>query len=391
MLIVGAGPVGLVAALRLRERGMRVRVVDEQAAVSKRTYPVLLHPQTLRVLDSLGISESLRWRGRYIKHLVVFADNLRRVVLDLPSAEEIAPGALTLPQDVLRQALMLRLATLGTQVEWQTRLVALEQDAAGVRLSLVRRGLTESRAPELKPETFDVGAESLVAEFVVGADGAHSAVRRALGIPMVPHGSPESYVFFDAADARAGDEAHLVLQAGYGSSVYPVHSGQSRFSFQVASATPTSPGLMELGRLLTERLPWYAARPEGFDWSGAADFQPAMAASFGNGRVWLAGDAAHSTSPLGGQSVNVGMQEADALATLIAESVTEQRGELGTKYAAARRREWNALLGFGPNAPGFPNAPAWILRSMPRLLSHLPVSGEDLEDVLQQLRARTRE
>ena len=388
VLVVGAGPVGLVAAIALRQQGIRVRIVDEHTADSKRTYPVLLHAQTLRVLHSLGISAPLTWRGRFIRHLAVYADNLRRVVLDLPSAEELAPGAMTLPQDALRQALMVRLSALGTEVEWQTRLAALEQDADCVRMGLIRRARVEGAAPELTAEWLDVAAESAEAQFVIGADGIASTVRKALGIEMTEQGPRETYVFYDTTAGRAGDEAHLVLAGGYGSSVYPIHGGQSRFSFRIATAPLFEPGLMELGRLLADRMPWYAEQPGRFEWCGSADFQPSKACSFGERRVWLAGDAAHSTGPLGAQSMNVGMQEADELALHIGESLAQQRGALGTAYAAGRRADWDRLLGFGPNAPSLPHAPAWVGRNLPALLAALPASGDDLHDALEQLRVR---
>jgi 2-polyprenyl-6-methoxyphenol hydroxylase-like FAD-dependent oxidoreductase len=145
---------------------------------------------------------------------------------------------------------------------------------------------------------------------------------------------------------------------------------------------------MELSRLLADRMPWYTAQPGSFEWCGSTDFQPAVASSFGDGRVWLAGDAAHSTGPLGAQSMNVGMQEADELTLHIAESLTGQRGALGTAYAAGRRLEWNRLLGLGAGAPSLAHAPAWVGRNMPQLLTALPVSGDDLHDVLEQLRVR---
>jgi 2-polyprenyl-6-methoxyphenol hydroxylase-like FAD-dependent oxidoreductase len=305
----------------------------------------------------------------------------------LPSAREVAPGAMTLPQDVLRQALMQRLSILGTEVRWQTRLVALDQDCDGVRVQLVRRQKTEGMAPELKPEWLDVGAETAVAGFVIGADGRGSTVRKALGIGMVEYGERETYVFYDAADRRAGDEAHLVFSAGYGNSVYPLHGGRSRFTFRVAVSTPNSPGILELGKLLTDRLPWYAVEPGSFEWSGIADFQPALATSFGDRRVWLAGDSAHCTGPLGGQSINVGLREAHALALRIGESLTHGHYPLGTGYATERRAEWNRLL--GSDAPNPAHAPAWVARSMRRLLPALPVSGKDLDDVLDQLRVRS--
>jgi 2-polyprenyl-6-methoxyphenol hydroxylase-like FAD-dependent oxidoreductase len=385
VLIVGAGPVGLVAAIRLRLQGISVRVIDQQSSSSKRTYPVVLHPRTLRILDGLGLSAPLTWRGRFIKHLAIYADDLRRVVLALPSAEEIAPGAMTLPQDVLRQALMQRLTSLGVEVEWQTGLAALEQDCDSVRLGLQRRERVDGATPSHAP--VDIAAAPTIAEFVVGADGRDSTVRKALGSEMVEYGERETYVFYDAPDRRAGDEAHLVLAPGHVSSVYPLHGGLSRFSFRVD--TPQPPGLLGLGKMLAERLPWYSAEPGAFEWSGSMDFQPALATSFGDRRVWLAGDAAHVTGPLGGQSINIGMQEAHDLALRIAESLSERHYPLGSGYAAERRSEWSRLLGLRPYALNLTHTPAWIARNMRQLLPCLPVSGDDLEDVLLQLQGST--
>ena len=389
VLVVGAGPAGLVAAIRLREQGLQVRIVDEQTADTKRTYPVVLHPRTLQVLASLGVTAPLEWRGRFIKHLAVYVDNLQRLVLDLPSAEEVAPGALTLPQDVLRRGLVNRQSSLGTEIEWQTRLVALEQDAARVRVGLVHRERVEGQAPTLKPEWLDVSAESLEADYVVAADGRQSTVRSALGIELTGRGAREAYIFYDIADRRAGDVAQLVLTAGSCSSVFPLQGDTSRLSFQVSVLAPQAPGLTELRDLLATRMPWYAAEPSTFDWSGSAEFYPALATSFGQGRVWLAGDAAHSTGPLGGQSINVGMHEADDLARRIVHTLSAGGGPLGAGYAEQRRLEWHRLFGMGPSAPSMAHAPDWVSRNIARLLPSLPVSGDDLDDVLEQLRVRT--
>jgi 2-polyprenyl-6-methoxyphenol hydroxylase-like FAD-dependent oxidoreductase len=389
VLVVGAGPVGLIAAIRLREQGVAVRVIDEQTAEAKRTYPVLLHPRTLHILASLGVTAPLEWRGRFIKHVAVYADDLRRVVLDLPSAEQIAPGAVTLPQDVLRQGLMNRLSSLGTEVEWKKRLVALEQSEGLVRVGLVRRERVEGEAPKLKPEWLDVASETVEAEFVVGADGIRSAVRKTLGIEMVDRGPREAYVFYDVPDGRAGDEAHLILAAGYASTVYPLQANLSRFSFQVAVRTSEAPGLTELRELLASRMPWYAASPTNFEWSGAAEFHPALASSFGERRVWLAGDAAHSVGPLGAQSVNVGMHEADDLARRISHSLADGPVPLASGYAEQRRIEWYRLFGLGSSAPSLARAPTWVSQNIAQLLPTLPVSGDELDDVLEQLRVRT--
>ena len=389
VLVVGAGPVGLIAAIRLREQGIAVRVIDEQTVESKRTYPVVLHPRTLHILASLGVTAPLEWRGRFIKHVAIYADDARRLVLDLPSAEEVAPGAMTLPQDVLRQGLMNRLSSLGTEVEWKTRLIALEQSEGWVRVGLARCERVEGEAPALKPEWLDVAVETIETDFVIGADGIRSTVRKTLGIELVERGPREAYVFYDAPDQRAGDTAQLILAAGYGSTVYPLQANLSRFSFQVAVRTPEAPALTQLRELLASRMPWYAADPTSFEWSGSAEFHPAVASSFGERRVWLAGDAAHSTGPLGGQSINVGIHEADDLARRISENLANRPGPLGSGYAEQRRIEWNRLFGLAPSAPSLARAPAWVGQTMAQLLPSLPVSGDDLDDVLEQLKVRT--
>jgi 2-polyprenyl-6-methoxyphenol hydroxylase-like FAD-dependent oxidoreductase len=388
VLVIGAGPVGLVAAIRLREQGVDVRIVDEQTETSKRTYPVVIHPRTLRLLSSLGMTAPLEWRGRAIRHLAIYADEMRRAVLSLPSAEPIAPGVLTLPQDVLRQALVHRLSTLGVEVEWKTRLVAIDQDPARVRVELVRRETVEG--PELKTEWLDVASQTLEVELVVAADGIRSTVRRALGIEMVQHGAREIYAFFDAADQRAGDEAHLVFSRDYGSSIYPLQGSVSRFSFQVGAGALQPPAATHLRQLLSDRMPWYAGGVDDFEWSGSAEFHPALAARFGEGRVWLAGDAAHATGPLGGQSVNVGMHEADDLALRMAEAFRDWSFDrLGPRYCEQRRIEWGRFFGLGPSKPDTSRAPEWVRRHVGALLPSLPAAGDDLDDLLEQLGVRT--
>jgi 2-polyprenyl-6-methoxyphenol hydroxylase-like FAD-dependent oxidoreductase len=389
VLVVGAGPVGLVAAICLREQGVNVRIVDEQSEASKRSYPVIVHARTLRLLGRLGVTAPLEWRGRFVSKLSVHTEGALRAELQLPSAEPVAPGALTLPQDVLRRALVLRLSTLGVEIEWQTRLVALEQDAAQVRVALVRRERAESSGPSPGSEWLDVATQTFDTDFVVGADGRRSTVRRALRIEMQAHGRRELYAFFDAPDARAGAEAHLVFSEGYGSTVYPLHGDWSRFSFELGAAAPQAPGVEQLRELLAARLPWYGQAVDGFEWSGSAEFHPAVAQRFGENRAWLAGDAAHVTGPLGGQSINVGMHEADELARHLASALQTSEANLGRDYGEQRRIEWSRLFGLQPSQPDVSKSPAWVRQHVRSLIPSLPAAGDDLDDLLEQLKIST--
>jgi len=378
VLVVGAGPVGLIAALRLRDQGVAVRIIERQPSHSIHTFPVVLHPATLRILSSLGLTAALFWRGRPVSRLAIYTDGERRAVLDLPTVAGISPGALTLPQDILRKTLVNALTARGVAIEWGTELALLTQDDARVRCRL--RAAEPSAAPP-------VADELLEADFVIGADGYESAVRSALGIELVDHGALQSYVFFDAVTQRAGSEAQLVLLEDSANAAYPVQGNLARFSFQLATALHRTPDLSALKELMAARLPFYGEQVQGVEWSGVAEFRRALVERFGVGRVWLAGEAAHLTGPLGTQSINVGIDEASELALRMGDCLRHPtRDHFGQDYENKRRQQWRQLLGLdAPSALG-PRSVGWALEHLNRLLPSLPASGSDLDDLLDQLR-----
>src|SRR5690242_18142356 len=95
VVIAGAGPVGLFAALHLQRRGIDVMVVDEAAPTAARSFAVVLHPRTVAMLANVGLVEPLLWQGQSFRHVAVFADGERRALLTLPLDGEYADGALT--------------------------------------------------------------------------------------------------------------------------------------------------------------------------------------------------------------------------------------------------------------------------------------------------------
>ena len=381
VLVVGAGPVGLVAALRLRSQGVDVRIVDQQSQLRAHSFPVVLHPKSLRLLSQLGVAAALFWRGRPITRLAIYTDHERRAVLDLPSGG-IAPGALTLPQDIVRQALLHQLAELGVTVEWNTRLAVLQQDEHTVWGRLVHE---DSARLMLKARRLEVSA--FEADFVVGADGYDSSVREALGIELVDHGGLQTFAFFDAATLRSGTEAQLALSEDHCDSVYPLQGGHSRFSFQVNRGLNRALDEGALHELVSARLPWYGKEVQGCEWSGISEFRRALVTHYGSGRVWLAGEAAHLTGPAGVQSLNVGLDEADELGRHIAHALQEPRTPpFGPDYEARRLWQWRELLGLSDRAELTERSASWTRRVLHRLLPCLPASEADLDDLLDQLR-----
>lgn len=383
VLVVGAGPVGLLAALRLRQRGVSVRLVDQQPEHRAHTFPVVFHPQSLRLLAELGVTAAMYWRGRPVTRLAIATERERRAVLELPRVRELGAGALTLPQDTLRQALVNALLDLGVTVEYDTRLDVLQQDESGVwgRLQHERPAqmLLGSRRAEVR---------AFQADFVVGADGYESTVRASLGIQLEDHGRLESFAFFDATTSSSAKEALLALAQGTASSVYPLQGGQARFSFQLSRSLHQAPDLGTLRQLIASRLPWFEGEIISCDWAGVAEFRCALASSFGRGRIWLAGEAAHLTGPLGVQSLNIGLDEANELALRISGSLqTQLAPTFGAHYGAQRRRQWRRVLGLSDSVAPRPNARDWTERYLGQLMTSLPASGPDLGVLLAQLRA----
>jgi len=383
VLVVGAGPVGLLAALRLRDQGIDVRVVDQQPAERSHTFPVVLHPLSVRLLNDLGLVAPLFWRGRPVTRLAVYTEYERRAVLELPEATGVTSGAVTLPQDILRQALISALRQRGVTIEWNLRLAELQQDQQSAWGRLVQRdplGTMHQGAPRADDSAFE-------ADFVIGADGYESTVRETLGIELVAAGPLQTFAFFDAPTRRTGIEAQLALSEDFSNSVYPQQGGISRFSFQVSKALHGAADHGSLCELVAARLPWYGEVPGRCDWSGVAEFRSALVSHFGRGRIWLAGEAAHLTSPIGVQSMNVGLDEANELALHISQQLRHPGCKpFGDDYDARRQRQWRELLGLEDRAALSSRSPSWARRHRTRLMSCLPASEDDLDDLLNQLR-----
>ena len=190
-----------------------------------------------------------------------------------------------------------------------------------------------------------------------------------------------------AFSPRSGSEAQLALSEEFANAVYPIQGGLTRFSFELASSLHRPPDSESLRELVEARIPWYADQPDRCEWSGIAEFRRALVQRFGEGRVWLAGEAAHLTGPLGVQSLNVGLDEANELAEHMAHDLRHPSSEpFGQAYEARRQRQWRTLLGLEPVATMSGRTPAWVRRHLRQLLSCLPASGGDLDDLLEQLR-----
>jgi 2-polyprenyl-6-methoxyphenol hydroxylase-like FAD-dependent oxidoreductase len=403
VLIVGAGPVGLFAALSLVERDVKVRIVDHAVRSATHSYALVLHGEALGYLAELGMLDQVL-EGAYRVERVAFYDgSLRRAEIDLSSLGGPYGFLAVTRQDVLENLLERELRGRGVEVEWNHRAARLEPRADGVGVS-IEKLVSESVGYAVSHTEWVVGKRrSLEVPFIVGADGYGSLVRRQLEIEFPEVGSAEQFAVFEFdSDFDARNEMRVILDDQSTNVLWPLPDGRVRWSFEIsASRLPQEVrrkdrafadlGSMRfpvldaslLSELLAERAQWFDGSLGSIHWRMAVRFERRLAERFGQGRIWLAGDAGHMAGPVGAQSMNVGLREARDLA-LIVEKVLK-RGEGMDRFAAydrERRAEWRALLGLHGELRG---GEGWLGGVAPRLVPCVPASGKALAALLGRL------
>src|SRR6185436_131626 len=159
-----------------------------------------------------------------------------------------------------------------------------------------------------------------------------------------------------------------------------------RWGFQIRNASEHSASMDRLERLIAARAPWFTARPSQIYWSTLGMFERRLARSFGNGGVWLAGDAAHQAAPVGVHSMNSGLVEARELAARISRTQRAAGApSLLEEFATETRAAWQWLLGADRSVRALPGADPWVRQTSARILACIPASGDDLEPLLRQV------
>jgi 2-polyprenyl-6-methoxyphenol hydroxylase-like FAD-dependent oxidoreductase len=406
VLVSGAGPVGMATALQLADLNVRVSIIDKDGGPASHNYACVLHPETSRILEELGLGTHLERNAHKIDSVGCYEGEARCAEFSLASLETHTPYLSILPQSSLEEILEEELARRGVPVHWWRRLGDLEFDSDRAWFTI--DSLTETGKGYAVPHVDRIVGRSVggQAAFVIGADGRDSHVRQMLGIRQTTMGPPLYYHIYDlVTNGNFPDELRIVLHEGTINLFTPL-SGTScrwmlqvppedlaeeahlkdRTHFRIVDPPAEDEAMSQFLSSVQQIAPWFHARIIEMDWHGSVPFEQKLANSFGHGRCWLVGDAAHTTTPIGMHSMNVGIHEGTALAHILSRVLArEDSTGLLDRFNSDSRKEWEQLFGLGQTATPGNFCLAWARKFRGSLLSNLPVSGAHLESLLGQV------
>ncbi|MGV4922952.1 FAD-dependent monooxygenase [Streptomyces sp. BHT-5-2] len=313
VIVVGAGPTGLLLAGDLAEAGLAVTLLERRDdTTSNLSRALAVHARSLEQLDARGLADELIAGGHRLPALQVFGG----ATLPADQLRSRFPLVLITPQYEVERLLLRRARQAGVTFRYGSEVLGLDQDADGATVHF--------RTVEDAAEGSTEGARSLRAAYVVGTDGARSAVREAIGLPFPGKAVIRSVVLADVRLARTPESPFTVNAQGdsfaligsFGDGWYRV-IGWSRHARADDDAPVDLDEVREVTRLaFGTDYGMHDAR-----WISRFHSDERQAPAYRVGRVFLAGDAAHVHSPAGGQGMNAGLQDAANLGWKLAATV----------------------------------------------------------------------
>jgi 3-(3-hydroxy-phenyl)propionate hydroxylase len=338
ILIAGGGPVGVVAALALARQGFAVRVFEADASINEAPRAATIHPATLEMLADLDLIDEVIARGLVARTFQFW---------DRPSGQMIAqfdhavlardtryPFVVQCEQHKLANLVIGRLRGFAsTSFDFSAQVTAIEPGADAVAITVARGNATER----------------VIGSYLIGADGGRSTVRKALGIAFEGYTFPERFLVlttpFDFARERSCGFRSYFSDPDEWANLFKVAGNDGRGLWRVVFPTLSGETDDEVlnENAVQRRLQKFFPKPGAYPvvHRNLYNVHQRVATRFGDGRVFLAGDAAHVNNPIGGLGLNCGIHDAVELANLLGSVL---RGEAPTAQLAiydGRRRPIN--------------------------------------------------
>lgn len=348
ILIVGAGPTGLTMALELALLDIPFRIIEKEATPSDKSRALVIHPRSLELLRRHGLAETIVERSTVGTGARIYVNKKKTVefnIEDLGFENTAFPAPIWISQAETEAILASHLeSTYDVTIERSAVASEITQDDTGVNVTITKH--------EQK--------EHIRCSYVIGCDGAHSAVRRAAGLSFEGGPYPQDFILCDAHMRwNLADEEAKPLTGFFGPTgilvMFPMQNGAVRL---VASRPPdilkdsdpdADPTLDNFRAIISQMVPGEVELSDPI-WLARFRLHHRAVSTFRSSRLLLAGDAAHIHSPAGGQGMNTGIQDAINLAWKLAHVISKERhgqkasGDWLDSYSQERHRVGMHLL-----------------------------------------------
>lgn len=320
VLVVGAGPTGLTMACELARRGVALRIIDKLEKPADHSKALVIHARTLELLNIMGCLHHFLELGIPITAINVFDSDKRIAHLSLSQIDSPFQYSLGVPQNVTEQLLYDQLKSYKADVERSCELVHITEKTDHIIAKVRKAGGSE---------------EEIICKYLVACDGAHSTARREVKEPFEGGEYDETFQLADVkvewGEHGAKNELFSFAGAKGNAAIFPMTKDRYRvftiltkeMSEEEVNSEPT---LEEVQERLDDILPW-KLRISDPTWLANFKVRYRKVKNYRHNRVFLAGDAAHCHSPIGGQGMNTGMQDAFNLAWKLALAVKGHASE----------------------------------------------------------------
>jgi len=303
VLVVGAGPVGLFCANELIRQGLTCRIIDKKSSLSEHSKALGIHIRTLDVLQDCGLIDAFLAEGLKVYGAILKSNDSQLAKLEFKHIDSNRDFLLDLPQDKSEKILCQSLIDKGVQVEWQSELLNMEQNADHV-LSLIKR---------------ENGSEDVIqSSWIIACDGAHSRLRHLIKAEFIGSAYTQAWWLADLHIDWPLPEDYMIINASSHGPLACFPMGNKRYRLVLTAPNDNpAPSLQDIQQAFNNRSSDAAILSDPV-WITPFSIHHRQIQQYRHNKLFFCGDAAHIHSPMGGQGLNTGIQDVYNLAWKLA-------------------------------------------------------------------------